>query len=635
MRTQAFPRLGRIVRARVSSRPSAAAHAFPPSILASRSLLLTRNGKFEGDNGMLKICDFGTSALCEGDNGAQKTAGTPPFFSPELCSKETVGTYDNRVVDLWAVGVTVYLWVCGRLPFMAPTVMLLMEAIKGAEGVTRAPKEASAGLASVIEGLLTRDTETRLTLMALREHPWLTDNGKMVMPPQPVMHVEVSAEEIEQAFSNRAAMMAQSAAGPSHLGLATGYKADWKREGLSTIRKKCTKEEAEFYRSIAACGHLSNHIPVIYSVKSASEVEAAAREGSNAPQPSFRREKTRFFGIGTALGQAANSFTAIEAGAPAAAPAAAPAPEAETVAVVEEARESTLEEDFEIRMQDLAAGMTWPCAMAVAMGTRTALAHDFSPEHLEDLKPNLLDKMNEYDPSAATEAEKAAGGVNLLRYLSFLDDHSSTKQHGFRIDAARTIVEGEIDDLPLPSGLALETLKEETMVCKALATFLQNDAEVRHPAEQPATKQPAALHSALPAAFALRPARRPTSALGLPLTSSAPLPAPQVAKGFVVKLETLITALSRSAFFKTHALVRSSLLLFYDDVARLEKLELKMINFGFSYALPEGQSTDHLQPWDGTAENHEDGYLTGVKSLLSVMKKTCELIEAAPKTYSI
>jgi len=483
------------------------------------------------------------------------------------------------------VGVTVYLWVCGRLPFMAPTVMLLMEAIKGAEGVTRAPKEASAGLASVIEGLLTRDTETRLTLMALREHPWLTDNGKMVMPPQPVMHVEVSAEEIEQAFSNRAAMMAQSAAGPSHLGLATGYKADWKREGLSTIRKKCTKEEAEFYRSIAACGHLSNHIPVIYSVKSASEVEAAAREGSNAPQPSFRREKTRFFGIGTALGQAANSFTAIEAGAPAAAPAAAPAPEAETVAVVEEARESTLEEDFEIRMQDLAAGMTWPCAMAVAMGTRTALAHDFSPEHLEDLKPNLLDKMNEYDPSAATEAEKAAGGVNLLRYLSFLDDHSSTKQHGFRIDAARTIVEGEIDDLPLPSGLALETLKEETMVCKALATFLQNDAEV--------------------------------------------------AKGFVVKLETLITALSRSAFFKTHALVRSSLLLFYDDVARLEKLELKMINFGFSYALPEGQSTDHLQPWDGTAENHEDGYLTGVKSLLSVMKKTCELIEAAPKTYSI
>ena len=51
---------------------------------------------------MLKICDFGTAAFCEGDDNAQKTAGTPPFFSPELCTADTKGTYDVRVVDLWA-----------------------------------------------------------------------------------------------------------------------------------------------------------------------------------------------------------------------------------------------------------------------------------------------------------------------------------------------------------------------------------------------------------------------------------------------------------------------------------------------------------------------------------------------------
>ena len=66
------------------------------------NLLLTRWGT-------LKIADFGTSCLCEGDANAQKTAGTPTFFSPELCSFGSKGSFDNRVVDLWAVGVTLYL----------------------------------------------------------------------------------------------------------------------------------------------------------------------------------------------------------------------------------------------------------------------------------------------------------------------------------------------------------------------------------------------------------------------------------------------------------------------------------------------------------------------------------------------
>jgi serine/threonine protein kinase len=173
------------------------------------NLLLTRDGSF-GGAGMLKIGDFGTSSLCEGNEGAAKTVGTPPFFSPELCSRDSSGQYDNRVVDLWAVGTvgltgrmpfnTMYLWLTGRMPFNAPMVMLLMVQIEMAE-VTPAPKEVSAGIGAVIEGLLTRDFERRLTLMQLRTHKWLTDGDRQVLPPQPVMLVEVTPEEIEQAFS--------------------------------------------------------------------------------------------------------------------------------------------------------------------------------------------------------------------------------------------------------------------------------------------------------------------------------------------------------------------------------------------------------------------------------------------------
>ena len=56
------------------------------------NLLVTRPGAmYEGGAGILKIADFGTSCLCEGDANAQKTAGTPTFFSPELCSIDAAG----------------------------------------------------------------------------------------------------------------------------------------------------------------------------------------------------------------------------------------------------------------------------------------------------------------------------------------------------------------------------------------------------------------------------------------------------------------------------------------------------------------------------------------------------------------
>ena len=44
---------------------------------------------YKGGSGVLKIADFGTSCFCEGDANAQKTAGTPVFFSPELCASGT------------------------------------------------------------------------------------------------------------------------------------------------------------------------------------------------------------------------------------------------------------------------------------------------------------------------------------------------------------------------------------------------------------------------------------------------------------------------------------------------------------------------------------------------------------------
>ena len=497
------------------------------------NLLLTKPNKhFPGSLGILKIADFGTSCLCEGDANAQKTAGTPSFFSPELCSVEASGTYDGRVVDLWAVGVTIYLWCCGVTPYyVAGSTALLMAALAQAEAVTDAPKQAPPGLAALVRGLLTRDVAARLTLGQLRSDAWLTDDGAQPLPHQPTMKIQVSPHEIAQAFTNRKAVAVGSAAGPSAMGktlsfcarptaegvpseqksegasspeVGKGAAAGWLREGENTIRKRGTEAEATIYRTLAAAGNLAPHIPVIYSI---SEVEAD--EGS-------------------------------EGGAHA-----------------------------DILMQDLVAEMMRPCALAVVMGSRTVTPADWSDEGSAP-RPEFLRAMEEIDAQAPTESERA-DGVSRRQYLSFLDGRSSTSTLGFRIDAAKTVVDCALAPLPLHEGLSLATLHDEADVEAAIATFLQGDAAL--------------------------------------------------ASSFLLKLRTFAAALSRSPVFPTLSFLRSTLLFVYDDAARESKIEMKITNVGASYALSDEGRITHVEPWDGSAMCHEDGYLVGVQSLTRIMKR--------------
>lgn len=504
--------------------------------------MLTAPGKmYKGGAGVLKITDFGTAALCEGDANVQRTAGTPPFFSPELCASGSVGSFDARVVDLWAFGVTLYLWVSGRLPFIAPTVMLLMEKIRDAPAQVPSPPEASAALGGVIESLLTHDSGTRLTLSQLRHHSWLTDDGAQPLPIQPVVKIEVTAEEIEVAVSNRAAIAKGSAAGPSAFGAALELLAQgsadggWKREGLSTIRKRTTAEGAAFWRSICGSGHLAPHVPLLYSIGPVDE------DGDGE------------------VDQTADGRWEL----------------------------------YDVRVHDLVAAMTEPCAMGIVMGTRTLTSLELADESAvaELGQPRLLEALTAIDSAAPTAEEVRAGGVSPRRFLSALDALSSTSSLGFRIDAARTVIEAgatslesKLGPLPLPEGTSFSTLKKEADIIAAFCTFFQCDASI--------------------ATAALR------------------------------KVQTLHTALTRSPFFARHVFLRSQLLLIYDDEARTSRIELKMRDFAFSYplpegSLPEGATLTHSAPWEGTAESHEDGYLLGIRSLERILGLVCEQLGQA------
>jgi len=224
--------------------------------------------------------------------------------------------------------------------------------------------------------------------------------------------------------------------------------------------------------------------------------------------------------------------------------------------------------------------MTEPCAMGLVMGTHTVSKLEYTDDAAVP-KPELLKALDEVDPALATEAERAAGGVTPHSYLNSLDDLSSTSTLGFRIDAGRTVVDNHLAPLPLPAGTTFATLKAEDDVVSAFSTFFQHDAAL--------------------------------------------------AAAMLVKVQTVLAALERSPFFERHVFLRTRLLFVYDDEARTTRLELKMMNFAFSYELPaDAPDLNHTDQWDGTSESHADGYLTGMRSVERVIKRVCDNLAAKP-----
>jgi serine/threonine protein kinase len=88
-------------------------------------MLLTKNGH-------LKLADFGVSQLFpehaeeRGQHGG--SASTPAFTAPEIINREH-GEYHAKNADIWAMGVTLFVFAFGRLPFNADNSFLMYECI--------------------------------------------------------------------------------------------------------------------------------------------------------------------------------------------------------------------------------------------------------------------------------------------------------------------------------------------------------------------------------------------------------------------------------------------------------------------------------------------------------------------------
>ena len=89
--------------------------------LKPENLLLTRDAGANADNttadDTVKICDFGLSVALGRNGTLSEKQGTWAYWAPEMFAP--VGTYGKQV-DMWSLGVILYIILSGRHPFDSP-----------------------------------------------------------------------------------------------------------------------------------------------------------------------------------------------------------------------------------------------------------------------------------------------------------------------------------------------------------------------------------------------------------------------------------------------------------------------------------------------------------------------------------
>lgn len=111
----------------------------------------------------VKIGDFTVALEVQSENmRIRSREGTEAYLAPECFSTHS---YLPKPIDIWALGLVLYAYLFGSLPFFSTT-----KEKKSYD--LHIPKEASNDLRSLLVGLLTTNPTARLTVSQAAAHPW-------------------------------------------------------------------------------------------------------------------------------------------------------------------------------------------------------------------------------------------------------------------------------------------------------------------------------------------------------------------------------------------------------------------------------------------------------------------------------
>ncbi|KAJ3445715.1 serine/threonine-protein kinase dclk3 [Anaeramoeba flamelloides] len=129
----------------------------------------------ENDEIIVKLTDFGLSKMISKEDMLTTACGTPYYVAPEIIKRERYGPS----VDIWSVGVIMYVLLTGCAPFYDESIPKMFKKIE--TGKVRFPLPEWDGISqeviSLIKRFLTVDVLKRITIEEAIKHPWIVNEG--------------------------------------------------------------------------------------------------------------------------------------------------------------------------------------------------------------------------------------------------------------------------------------------------------------------------------------------------------------------------------------------------------------------------------------------------------------------------
>lgn len=124
--------------------------------------------------GMVKLTDFGFSNRFLPGQKLETSCGSLAYSAPEILLGDS---YDAPAVDVWSLGVILFMLVCGQAPFQeandSETLTMIMDC------KYTIPPHVSQECKRLIQKMLIRDPEKRATLEQIATDPWLESAGSV------------------------------------------------------------------------------------------------------------------------------------------------------------------------------------------------------------------------------------------------------------------------------------------------------------------------------------------------------------------------------------------------------------------------------------------------------------------------
>ncbi|PON97582.1 Serine/threonine protein kinase [Trema orientale] len=127
------------------------------------------------ENSPLKATDFGLSVFYKQGEVFKDIVGSAYYIAPEVLKRRY-----GPEVDIWSVGVMLYILLCGVPPFWAESEHGIFNAIlRGHIDFTSDPwPSISTGAKDLVRKMLHSDPKQRLTAFQVLNHPWIKEDGE-------------------------------------------------------------------------------------------------------------------------------------------------------------------------------------------------------------------------------------------------------------------------------------------------------------------------------------------------------------------------------------------------------------------------------------------------------------------------